>query len=180
MRRATPIDQLVKKAKNGDQWAFGELYDALLGRVYRFVFFRVSTREDAEDITEQIFVRVFEKIGEYHERGVPFEAWVFRISRNMIIDYYRAHARTSASLDEAREMEDKRPSPEEATVTALTYDDVRQAMKKLPDAYQEIIILKFIEERDNDEISEILEKPVDQIRVLQSRALARLKQLVNV
>lgn len=180
MRRNSTIDHLVARAKAADRSALGELYDALLSRVYRFVYFRVSRREDAEDLTEQVFVRIFEKIRQYDERGLPFEAWVFRIARNMIIDYYRVHHTPLVSLDDALDVPDTRSSPEAQTEVALQMEDVRAALPKLPDAYQEIIVLKFIEERDNEEISAILDKPIDHVRVLQSRAIQKLKILLHV
>ncbi len=180
MRRERTIDQVVRRAKTADRSALGELYDALLPRVYRFVYFRVNRREDAEDLTEQIFVRIFEKIGTYDERGVPFEAWVFRIARNMIIDFYRAHNTVTVTLDQAYDVPDTGSSPEEDVEVTLAMEDVHAALLKLPDNYREIIILKYIEEYENEEISEMLEKPVSHVRVLQSRAIQKLKDILRV
>ncbi len=180
MRRDSTIDHIVARCKAADRSALGELYDALVARVYRFVYFRVTSREDAEDLTEQIFVRIFEHIGQFDERGIPFEAWVFRIARNMIIDFYREHKVAVVPLEEALHVPDPGTSPEEQTVTALQMEDVRSAIPKLPETYGEIIVLKFIEELDNEEISRILEKPVSHVRVLQSRAIQKLKEILRV
>lgn len=180
MRRDSTIKDIVARAKAADTTALGELYDALLSRVYRFVYFRVSRREDAEDITEAIFVKIFENIGTYDERGLPFEAWVFRIARNMVIDFYRTHQTVTVTLENAFDVPDTGKSPEEHTEITLQMEYVKTALQALPDSYREIIILKYIEEYENEEISQILEKPVDQIRVLQSRALQKLKTLVHV
>jgi RNA polymerase sigma-70 factor (ECF subfamily) len=181
MRRdTTTIDHIVRRAKAADRSALGELYDALVSRVYRFVYFRVNRKEDAEDFTEQVFVKIFEKISQYDERGLPFEAWVFRIARNMIIDFYRAQKTPVLALDEALDVPDTNVSPETHTETVLQIEMVQKALPKLPDAYREMIILKFIEEYDNDEISVFLDKPVSHVRVLQSRALHKLKELLRV
>lgn len=179
MRTSVNITKLVTDARNGDKEAFGTLYDTYLDAVYRFVFFRIGIKEEAEDITETTFVSVFTHIDTYKEHGLPFEAWLFRIARNKIIDYYRKKKQT-VTLDAVVGLEDTKQGPEKKTEIALTKEMVMKKLRELPDTYQEIIILKYIEERDNEEISTILDKPVDQVRVLQSRALARLRTLLQL
>lgn len=172
------IQQLVHDARNGDKEAVGVLYDTFVDAVYRFVFFRVSTREDAEDITEAAFVSIFENIGKYNERGLPFEAWVYRITRNKIIDYYRSKKKT-ISLAESADVPDDKQNPERETERQLTKEYIMECVKLLPDTYQEIIILKYIEDKTNEEISELLDKPLAHVRVLQSRAVQKLRTIVD-
>ncbi|MBI3385911.1 sigma-70 family RNA polymerase sigma factor [Candidatus Gottesmanbacteria bacterium] len=180
MEDTTYIVTLVARAKAGSKEALGELYDAFISRIYRFVYFRVGKREDAEDVTEQVFLKVYGHIGEYEERGLPLEAWIFRIARNQITDFYRTRRDTEVPLEEAVEVADSHPTPEEETERVLEYEQVLRAIKKLPEQYQEIIILKFIEERDTNEISILLEKPESHVRVLQSRALAKLREVLGI
>lgn len=171
------LQKLVAGARRGDKEAVGKLYDTFLDAVYRFVFFRVGAREDAEDITEAVFVSVFEHIRDYKDKGLPFEAWIYRIARNKIIDHYRSH-KQKVSLDEAVEKPSEE-SVEHNVVTKLTNEYVMKFLKSLPESYQEIIILKYIEEKTNDEISELLDKPLAHVRVLQSRALQKLRSIVG-
>ena len=178
MRTSVDIQQFVTDARNGDKEAFGKLYDTFLDAVYRFVYFRVSSREDAEDITESTFVSVFEHIGEYKEHGIPFEAWLFRIARNKLIDYYRKR-KSGIPLETIAEMQDVHDGPEKQTEQALTKEIIMKSIRELPDSYQEIIILKYIEERENEEISILLDKPPAHIRVLQSRALQKLRSILH-
>lgn len=173
------INNLVTRARAGDKEAFGKLYDLFLDTVYRFVYFRVSTTPDAEDITEQVFVSIFEHIGSYEERKLPFEAWLFRIARNKVIDYYRTK-KTKVALEDIAERPDEKPQPDKLTEIQLTTDAVMNALTKLPDIYREIIILKFIEEKENDEIEIILEKQPGYVRVLQQRALSKLRSLLEL
>ncbi len=181
MRIHKRVDKhLVAKAKSADKAAIGKLYDMFVDRVYRFVFARVGSKEDAEDVTEQVFVKVVANIGGYEERGFPFEAWLFRIVRNQITDYYRQKRNNHVPLDVAIHVVDPSPRPEEWVVSRLQYEEVLAALPRLPNSYQEIILLKFVHEMENGEISKILEKPVDQVRVLQSRALAKLKLLLKI
>lgn len=178
MLKQSQIRELVKKTKSGKTEAFGTLYDIFIDPVYRFVYFRVNSKEEAEDLTETIFMKMFEKIGNYQDKGLPFEAWIFRIARNQVIDYYRTK-KHSVQLDESLEIEDTKKSVEEIVEIKLLQKNVLESLKHLPSSYQEVIILKFIEEKDNIEISQILNKPVDQVRVLQSRALKTLKKVLK-
>jgi RNA polymerase sigma-70 factor (ECF subfamily) len=84
------VDALVERAKAGDRAALGALYDRLADRVYRFAFFRVGRRADAEDLVQRIFLKMIESLPRYQSRGIPFEAWFFRLARNTVIDHLRA------------------------------------------------------------------------------------------
>ena len=173
------MQALVEKVQKGDVNAFGEIYDLLLDKVYRFIYFRIGHKEDAEDLTEGVFVKIWKSISLYENKGLPFEAWVFRITRNIVIDYYRTKKQI-VSLDENLKdtLPDDKKSHEDILHDKMLKEVIFEKMKSLPESYQEIIILKFIEEKDNKEISDILEKPIDQVRVLQSRALKALKKLI--
>lgn len=178
MRTRVETKKLIHDARNGDREAFGKLYDTFLDAVYRFVYFRVSSREDAEDITEQTFVSAFEHIGNYKEQGLPFEAWIYKIGRNKIIDYYRSKKK-HVSLENAIGIPDGEQNPQRDAENNLTKEYIMTCMQRLPESYQEIIILKFIEEKTNEEVSVLLDKPLAHVRVLQSRALSKLRNLVD-
>lgn len=173
------MQALVEKVQQGDKNAFGEIYDLLLDRVYRFIYFRTGNKEDAEDLTETVFIKIWKSIPSYENKGLPFEAWVFRIARNIVIDHYRTK-KPNVTLDENLKdtLPDNKETPEDLLHSKMLKETIFNKLKLLPEAYKEIIILKFIEDKDNKEISDILEKPIDQIRVLQSRALKALKKLI--
>ena len=170
------IDHLVRAARNGDKEAFGKLYDTFLDAVYRFVFFRVETRETAEDITESVFVSAFEHIGNYKEQGLPFAAWLYQIARNKVTDHYRSH-KSTVPVDAVAETLASRENVEHSVEVALTHEYIMKCLRLLSDTYQEITILKYIEEKTNEEISELLDKPLAHVRVLQSRAMKKLKEV---
>jgi RNA polymerase sigma-70 factor (ECF subfamily) len=178
MDKQVNIQQLVKLAGAGDTGAFGELYDIYLDALYRFVSVRVGSRADAEDITEQIFVSMFTAINRYTDEGLPFEAWMYRIARNKVIDYYRGR-KPHVRLDEIAEVPDSRETPEVQTEKSLTREAVLRCLTRIAPTYQEIIILKYIEDKTNEEISIILEKPVAHVRVLQHRAIEALRNIVQ-
>ncbi len=172
------LNTFVEKACQGDAEAFGKIYDKYLDTIYRFVSFRVGRREDAEDITEQIFINMFGAIKRYTNNGLPFEAWIYRIARNKIIDFYRAQKK-HVNLDDVVEIPDKTPTPEDILQSNSSKEEVLRGLEKIPEQYKEIIILKFIEEKTNEEISGILEKPVTHVRVLQHRALQSLRKILD-
>lgn len=178
MKTRVEIKKLVYDARKGNKEAVGVLYDTFLDAVYRFVYYRVRTREEAEDITENTFVSIFEHIKEYKDTGSPFEAWLFRIARNKIIDHYRSQ-KPNIPIEKSRESPSDE-NVEQKVEVALTKEYIMTCMRLLPASYQEIIILKYIEEKTNEEISILLEKPLAHVRVLQSRALAKLRSIVKI
>lgn len=178
MKQEVNIQPLVKLASAGDADAFGKIYDIFLDEVYRFVYFRVGNRQDAEDITEQIFISMFTAISRYNDDGLPFGAWVYRIARNKVTDFYRSR-KPLLPLVEAVGVTDPKPGPEEQTDQKMLRNEVLRSLTQIPHQYQELIILKFIEDKDNEEISVILDKPVSHIRVLQHRAIAALRKVFN-
>ena len=84
-------EQLIKQVKNGDTEAFGVLYEQYVEMVFRYVYSHLDNRTDAEDLTEEIFLRAWRALPKYDERGLPFSAFLFRIARNSLIDFYRQH-----------------------------------------------------------------------------------------
>lgn len=178
MKQEVNIQHLVKLARAGDSDAFGELYDIFLDKVYRFVYIRVGNRADAEDIAEQIFVSMFTAIKRYVDDGMPFEAWMYKIARNKVIDYYRTR-KSHVQLEDVAEVPDTQTLPEEHADAVLSKEAVMKSLTQIAPVYQEIIILKFIEDKTNEEISVIVGKPVAHIRVLQHRAIGALRKVVH-
>ena len=88
------IDELVRRARDGDVEAFGSLFDHYHEDVYRFVASRVRSPSDAEDLTQTVFVKVLEALPRYESRGIPFGGWLFRLARNTIIDHVRTRHET--------------------------------------------------------------------------------------
>src|SRR5690349_6412431 len=101
--------ELVTRAQQGDPTAFGELYEGYSPLEFRFLRRRVDgTDEIVEDLTEDLFVKVFEKLDRYVERGLPFTAWLYRIAHNHLVDYLRSRPRyTAHSLDDVAEVAER-------------------------------------------------------------------------
>ncbi|MEY4731540.1 MAG: hypothetical protein RL681_486, partial [Candidatus Parcubacteria bacterium] len=91
--------RIIQRAVKGEASAFGLLYDRYQPQIYRFIFLKVSRREEAEDLTHQVFLQALQHIGEYEDVGFPFTSWLYRIARNEVIDHYRTR-KQAISLDD--------------------------------------------------------------------------------
>ena len=171
------LSALVEKSKKGDTQAFGEIYDALVKPVYRYIFYRVD-QDVAEDLTEETFLKVWQNLKKYKKGKNPFSSWVFRISHNLICDHYRQH-QTVAEIDD--QMADTKDFSDPVRLTNMKLNQVklRNAIMELPENYQQIISLKYINELENSEIALTVGKSEGAVRTLQSRALAQLRTILE-
>ena len=174
------IEELVEKIKKGDHAAFSELYDHFILKIYKYVSFKVKDSE-VEDIVEDVFVRVWEKINKYKkQKGINFSAWIYRIAHNLIVDYYRKNKIDVVSDENLiLEDDDKLKSPKYHAENELNREILQKAMEGLNQEMQDIIIYRFINGLENSEIAALLGKPEGTIRVMQFRAIKALKVNLN-
>lgn len=167
----------LNKAKKGDSKAFAEIYNWYFKKIYRFVYFRVSHKETAEDLTEDVFIKAYGKINSLSEVN-SFEGWLYKIARNLIIDYYRQ----KQSTVDLQEIENTIVY-EQNLINLLVLEEHQKTLlrflKKLPEEQQMVIRLRFFEDLEIAEISEILNKSQGAIRVMQHRAITKLKELIS-
>jgi RNA polymerase sigma-70 factor (ECF subfamily) len=138
---------------------------------------RVDDRDTAEDITSITFMKAWEKLPAYKERGVPFRAWLFRIARNATIDHYRTR-RPVESLDEIVGFSDpKEPSVSDTFESKLESQEVREMIRALTPLQKEVIVLKFLAGFSTSEVAEYLGKGEGAVRAIQMRALRALSSV---
>jgi len=171
------LSELVERSKEGDTQAFGEIYDTLVKPVYRYVFYRVD-QDVAEDITEETFLKVWQNLKKYKKGKNPFSSWVFRIAHNLVCDHYRQHQAVDEIDDQVADPNDF-ADPVRLTNIKLNQVKLRSAIVKLPENYQQVITLKYINELENSEIATVLDKSEGAVRTLQSRALAQLRTILE-
>lgn len=171
------IQELVELAQQGDNDAFGDIYSLFLDDIYRFVYFKVSS-EEVEDITENIFIKAWQKIHLYNKGGGNFRSWVFSIARNTVIDHYRTK-KQATSLEEVGEIADDSTSPSWSTEQSLNKEILQAAIAQLPENYREIITLKFVNELSNEEIEAVTKRQQASIRILQFRGLKKLRAILG-
>lgn len=170
------IVSLVQKAVGGDFEAFGELYSIYLDRIYRYVLYQVRDKMMAEDLTEEVFYKAWKAIKSCTGREHTFSAWLNRIAHNHVIDGFRS-GRNRLSIEMVTLAEVKDPSLE--VEGKLDREELLKIITWLPKNQQQVIILKFLEGLDNQEIGQVMGKSQGAIRVLQMRGLATLRQTMS-
>jgi RNA polymerase sigma-70 factor (ECF subfamily) len=170
--------QLVLQAQDGNSAAFGQLYDAYMERIYRFVYFRVEDQQTAEDITSQVFLKAWSNLDRFQFSRTPYLAWLYTIAHNAVIDHYRTRKVTTALDDVQLSQPDHSELVENEIDLTVEMKSVKTALQSLTDDQQKVLTLKFIEGLSNNEIARHLGKREGAIRALQMRGLQALaKQL---
>lgn len=167
---------LVEMAKS-DPEAFGELYERYVDRIFNYIYYRTGSREDAEDLTAQVFHRALKHIVKYEDRGLPFTAWLYRIGHNLIVNWHRDRKRRKmVSIDDvAPQKLATRKGPE---LFAEKNDDnamLLAAISALPEDRQQLLYLKYLENMSNAEIGEVLGRSEGAIKSLYYRTLLNLR-----
>lgn len=169
---------IIRQARIGDKKAFEKLYKLYFVPVFRYTYLRVQDRHEAEDIVQEVFMKIYQSIKNYQDQGKDPLAYFFTIARNKVIDFYRK--KKNVSLDENlvvfEQMKDQRNDPEELFEQNENVKALNLAIQSLNETQKEVVILKYINGFDNDQIAKILGKREDAIRQIQHRALKVLKQ----
>jgi RNA polymerase sigma-70 factor, ECF subfamily len=173
------LDQLVEKARSGDREAFGGIFDAYAGPIYRFIASRVNRPSDAEDLTQLVFVKALEALTRYEARGIPFGGWLFRLARNAIIDQSRTK-RDHLSLVVAVTRETEEAGPEAQATLRDDFAAVARAMSELTDDQREVIELRFFGGLSVEETAEAMGRQEGTVRGLQFRAIAALRRALGI
>lgn len=178
MKSPEELQALVKLAKDGNSTAFSTLYEHYVTPIFRFVYFRVRSRQDAEDLTQHIFLKAWSALPEFKHQGKSFSAWLYRIARNTTIDYWRKKKETSLDPGAAAflNQQDESPLPDTAAENKENAELLRKTLQVLNEDQQTVLTLKFIEDLSNKEIAQITGKTEGAIRQIQSRALRVLRQ----
>ena len=172
--------QLIQEAQCGNAEAFGELYERYAPSIFRFLYAHLSDRLDAEDLTEEVFLRTWRSLGGYKEKGLPFRAFLYRIAHNLLVDFYRSSKRTLL-VEDADENILRDEQAESGTLAAanLEHQELRQTLQNLRADYQTVLVARFLADMSPDETASLMGKSVGAVRVLQHRALLALRKLIE-
>lgn len=167
--------ELVAYAKD-DKAAFGEIYERYLTKIYNYVYYRTGNQQDAEDLTAKVFYRALSHIQKYEDQGVPFQAWLYRIAHNLVANFHRDKGRRKIiPLDDYIAHTLRSEAPDKQVETSEQKDRLMEAIQHLPAERQQLLILKFIEQKSNAEIGEIMERTEGAIKSLYHRTLLALR-----
>jgi RNA polymerase sigma-70 factor (ECF subfamily) len=184
MARSTSVEDkgetLIARAAAGDREAFGRLYEEHSVRVFRHAYFMTGDVCLAEDLTAQTFLKALEAIGRYEDRGVPFIAWLLRITVNLAINHKKALKNgIHAQLPEQLEDDDALGSPETSCTLKSEGERVWSKVKELPVEQRQVIVMRFMEDLPYSDVAGVLGKSIGAVRVIQFRALNNLRNLMR-
>jgi RNA polymerase sigma-70 factor, ECF subfamily len=165
------------KLKSGDPEAFSFFYDRYVKQIYRFIIIKVSDNQVAEDLTQDVFLKTWQHLVD--QKNVShFRAFVYRVARNVVNDYYRQSDRRAIPLEYVADENLVSEYLEKLEVT-LDAENLLRYLHKLKAEYQEILILRYVEDLSFEEIAEVLRKDKNNIRVTLHRALNKLKKIIS-
>jgi len=155
---------------------FNKLYEEYVERIYRFVYIKVSSKETAEDLTSQTFIKSWQAM----ERGTEIEnpkAFIYQIARNLVIDFYREKAKNPVISEQILSLApDHSTNIEKQVQISADLDNTMKLLAKLKPEYQDIVVWHYLDDMPVKEIAQILQKDENNVRVTLHRALNSLKE----
>ena len=175
MQPAPDEQQIVALAQQGQEEAVKFLYETHVDSIFGYIRYRVASVEIAQDLTSEVFLRMVRGLPNYKDQGVPFRAWLFRIAANLITDHYRQTGKnTLMPIPEDFESDDL-DLLDEAVSKEETLR-LRRALSTLPADYQDLLILRFVQDLPHTEIAKVMNKSTAALRSMQYRAVKALTQ----
>jgi RNA polymerase sigma-70 factor (ECF subfamily) len=170
-------DAALAEAAKADRLAFGELYERYYTRVYRYVFHRLGNPTEAEDITALVFMKALEALPSYQSRRNTFAPWIFRITRNAIIDHYRRR-RFQTSIDDL-EHHSNDSDPARYVLDCERTEELGVLVQHLSDDQRDVVLLRFAGDLSFAEIGSVLNKNEPAVRMLLHRGLRKMKLVIE-
>lgn len=171
-------EELIERARQHDEEAFRELYQANFDRVYRYLRLKVGSKMEAEDLTQQVFLKAYKGLGSYSYRKVPFGAWLMRIAHNEMVDYYRKRSRCQmVALDDVTLVAPEDPA--RITEALVDIERLKESLTRLNPAQQEVILLRFGSGLSLAEVAQIMGRSVGAVKMLQHNALVALRKAIR-
>jgi len=176
--------EIVQRARDGDLQAFRSIHEEYSRRILNFIYRMVDSREDAEDLTQNVFLRAFHEIGRLQDAG-RFESWLYRIARNEVYQTFRkkrseppTHQASGASRDgEPRsfELADQGPTPQDNILDQELGTTIRRVLTLLPPKQREVFVLAVMDQKSYAEIAEIVGRSMLSVKtdIFRARRFAR-------
>ncbi|MDE2311819.1 MAG: sigma-70 family RNA polymerase sigma factor [Patescibacteria group bacterium] len=171
---------LVRRAQNGDEAAFGQIYDDFAPRIFRYVKLKIQHPPDAEDVLQEVFIKAYKGLGSLDMDKLNFSAWLYKVASNTINDHFRKKYRTP----EVSVIDEKFDAPsdyslEKDLMTKWDWDAAKAAFLQLPPLYRQVLELRFEQQFTIDEVAEIIGKSNLSIRLIQHRALKKIRFILK-
>jgi len=176
---ATNDSRLLERAREYDAQALAEIYDRYAESIYRYAYRYVGNAELAEDLTSEVFLKLLQVLGTSRAPRQQLQGWLYRVARNLAIDWFRQQAKGAIlSLNEDLTPEDG-DSPSTRLELQQLQHDLREAISQLTPDQQQVIVLRFAEGRKIRDIGRLMGKSEGSVKLLQFRAINRLRTLLD-
>jgi RNA polymerase sigma-70 factor (ECF subfamily) len=175
----------IRKAKKGDIGAYQEIYQVFARKVLNFIYRMVNSTEEAEDLAQETFVAVYQKLRTLKDNS-KFEPWLFRIARNFVYQRYRTRSPSTVSIDtldengqQVTQLVDTRKNPDEAFQSVELEDVVADVIEELPEKYREVFVLSALQRLSYQEIAEIVGRSLPSVKTDIHRARLEVRKRVK-
>jgi RNA polymerase sigma-70 factor (ECF subfamily) len=175
----------IKKAQQGDIGSYQKIYEAFAHKILNFIYRMVNSPQEAEDLTQETFIAVYQKIGTLKDSG-KFEPWIFRIARNFVYQKYRTRVPPSVPIDEPDEdgrvkiqLIDKRKNPDESFQSQELEEVVSKVIEGLPEKYKEVFVLSAIQNLSYEQVADIVGRSLASVKTDIHRARLVVRELVK-
>lgn len=172
-----PDEELVAAAQRNESESLSALYERYYDRVYRFALSKAGNVQDAEDVAQETFIRMVDKLGAFRWQGVPFAAWLFRIANNCAIDLHRARRRQQDALPMM--LDPRTDDPADLAELTLSMEEVTVAMQRLTASQRDVLSLRFGGELSVAEVAKVLGKAEGTVKATQFQAVQALRQVLG-
>jgi len=166
-------ESLVELARQGNPAAFGEIYDRHVSLIYQYAYSLLRNKSEAEDLVAETFLRALEAMKRYRWTGRPLSSWLLTIARNLGMNQLRRRQRTKDAFPLLPDFIPRNP-PEPGSGDGVDIEELRQAIAALSPAEREVILLRFVLGLDYPQVAQVVGKSVENVRVIQYRALRKL------
>ncbi|MHA6252428.1 RNA polymerase sigma factor [Oceanobacillus sp. CAU 1775] len=174
--------ELIRQILNDDYHAIEELHLRYVDRIFNYIYSQTNNYHDAEELLQDVFYKTAKRLHQF-EGNSSFKTWIFKISRNVVIDYYRKNKnkRKNTTIEEnSIETLGKEASAEQTVLQNLHLNEVMHAINKLPEHYRMVLHLRFIEDFTLQETADIMGKTVLSVKAMQRRARRALSEHINM
>jgi RNA polymerase sigma-70 factor (ECF subfamily) len=154
------------------------LYEEYFDKIAHYIYVRIGDRNEAEDLAGDVFLKALESLKSYKERGIPMQAWLFRIAHNVSVDHLRKKGKlTSVPIEELTIVNGENPAS--VAETSMEIERVREAMERLTPQQREVIQLRIFCSLSSKDVGAILHKSDGAVREMQRAAVERLRRLLE-
>ena len=176
------IDSYLKRYKDsGDKIWFEKIYRHYMPKIYRFYYFKLKNRQLAEDLTSELFIRVYGGLGKTSLNSKSFSVWIYRIANNLMVDYFRKtgkaveYSTAPEKFDNLVQQSSSAESYFAKSESGFKNRKLAAAVGRLTELQRDVILLKFVEDMDYDTIAQVLKKRKATVRGIVFRAMTELK-----